>query len=44
VSAVIEAARSRRMVPVIWDTGHDISRHAPYGPSATLEQVLQNTR
>jgi len=43
-SAVIAAARSRRMVPVLWDTGHDVSRHAPYAPSAVLEEVLRNTR
>lgn len=44
MSAVIAAARSRRMVPVLWDTGHDVSRNAPYAPSAVLEQVLRNAR
>jgi endoglucanase len=41
MSAVAEAALSRKMVPVLWDTGGDISRKPPYAPSAALSQVLQ---
>jgi endoglucanase len=40
LSAVARTARARKMVPVLWDTGHDISRHPPYAPSAELSQVL----
>ena len=41
MSAVAEAALSRKMIPVLWDTGGDISRKAPYAPSAALAEVLQ---
>ena len=41
MSAVANAARSRGMVPVLWDTGTDVSRHAPYAPSAELARMLQ---
>jgi endoglucanase len=41
LSAVWDAARSRKMVPVLWDTGHGVSRRPPYAPSADLQQVLQ---
>ncbi len=41
LSAVWEAAQSRRMVPVLWDTGNDVSRHPPYEPKPDLRQVLQ---
>jgi endoglucanase len=41
MSAVAEAALSRKMIPVLWDTGGDISRKPPYAPSAALSQVLQ---
>jgi endoglucanase len=41
MTAVAEAALSRNMVPVLWDTGGDISRKAPYAPSEALKQVLQ---
>lgn len=41
MSAVAEGAFSRKMVPVLWDTGGDISRHAPYAPSPALHEVLQ---
>lgn len=40
MSAVARAARARKMVPVLWDTGHEISRHPPYAPSPELSQVL----
>ena len=42
LSAVMDAALSRKMVPVLWDTGHGISRQPPYAPSADLHQVLQH--
>ena len=38
--AVAHAARSRGMVPVLWDTGGDISRQPPYAPSPALVEVL----
>ncbi|HKE95415.1 MAG TPA: glycoside hydrolase family 5 protein [Povalibacter sp.] len=41
MSAVVTAARSRRMIPVLWDTGTDISRRKPYGASAELMQMLR---
>jgi len=41
MSAVAEAALSRKMVPVLWDTGGDISRKPPYAPSEALSQVLR---
>jgi endoglucanase len=41
MSAVIEAAFSRKMVPVLWETGGDISRKPPYAPSAAMSEVLQ---
>ena len=40
MSAVANASVSRRMVPVLWDTGHDISRLEPHEPSAALVQML----
>jgi endoglucanase len=40
MSAVARAALARNMVPVLWDTGGDISRRAPYAPSAALREVL----
>jgi len=41
MSAVAEAAISRKMVPVLWETGADISRQPPYTPSPALSEVLQ---
>lgn len=41
LTSVWEAARSRKMVPVLWDTGHGISRNPPHKPSPDLEQVLR---
>jgi endoglucanase len=41
MSAVAEAALSRKMVPVLWETGGDISRQPPHAPSAALRQVLE---
>jgi endoglucanase len=42
LSAVENAALSRRMVPVLWDTGNDVSRHAPYTASPELLQMLRS--
>jgi endoglucanase len=44
MSAVIHAALSRKMVPVLWETGGDISRHAPYAANAALVQVLHDAK
>ena len=41
MSAVRDAALSRNMVPVLWDTGGDLSRKPPYAPSAALSEVLR---
>jgi endoglucanase len=41
MSAVVQAALSRKMVPVLWDTGADISRQPPHSPSPALRQVMQ---
>jgi endoglucanase len=40
MSSVMQASLQRKMVPVLWDTGGDISRRPPYTPSAELQQVL----
>jgi endoglucanase len=42
MSAVAKAAFARKMVPVLWDTGGELSRHEPYSPSAELRSVLQD--
>lgn len=42
MSAVVNAAFSRDMVPVLWDTGSEISRREPYAASAELRRVLQD--
>jgi endoglucanase len=41
MSAVTNAALSRKMVPVLWDTGHEVSRRPPYSPSPELLQVFK---
>jgi endoglucanase len=41
MSAVANAASSRKMVPVLWDTGHEVSRFAPHAPSPELAQMLR---
>ena len=41
MSAVIHSTLSRKMVPVLWDTGHEVSRAPLYAPSAELLQVLR---
>jgi endoglucanase len=42
LTAVAKAALSRKMVPALWDTGNDLSRHPPYAESPALKEVLQN--
>jgi endoglucanase len=44
MSAVAQAALSRKMVPVLWDTGGDISRTPPHAPSAALRLVIQEMK
>jgi endoglucanase len=41
MSAVARAALSRKMVPVLWETGGDISRQPPHSASPALRQVMQ---
>lgn len=41
MSAVESAAWRRGMVPVLWETGHEVSRRPPHVPSADLKQVMQ---
>jgi endoglucanase len=42
MSSVANAALSRGMVPVLWDTGNDVSRREPYAFSPELQQMLQS--
>jgi endoglucanase len=42
MSLVANAALARKMVPMLWDTGHDISRSEPYDASPALLQMLRN--
>jgi endoglucanase len=42
LAAVTKAAMSRKMVPVLWDTGNEISRHAPYAPTKSLTEMLRD--
>jgi len=39
--AVAQGALARQMVPILWETGADISREPPYAPSPALSEVLQ---
>jgi endoglucanase len=41
MAAVASAALARKMVPVLWDTGHDVSRHEPYAPSPALQEAMR---
>ena len=41
MTAVAQAALSRQMVPVLWDTGGDLARKSPYGASPALREVLE---
>jgi hypothetical protein len=42
MSAVAHAALARKMVPVLWETGDDISRQPPYSMSPALREVMQD--
>jgi endoglucanase len=42
LAAVTKAAISRKMVPVLWDTGNEISRHDPYGPTESVTEMLRD--
>jgi endoglucanase len=42
--AVAQGALTRQMVPILWETGADISREPPYAPSPALSEVLQKLR
>jgi len=42
--AVAKGALARQMVPVLWETGADISREPPYAASPALDEVLQKLR
>lgn len=41
LSAVTQAAIRRKMVPVLWDTGGEVSRRAPYAASEELQAILK---
>jgi endoglucanase len=43
MSAVMNASISRKMVPVLWDTGTDVSRLGPFSASDDLAKALQST-
>jgi endoglucanase len=42
LSAVANAALTRRMVPALWDIGTEISRNEPFAASPELQQALRN--
>jgi len=42
--AVAQGALSRKMVPVLWEIGEDISRRPPYSPGPALSEVLRQIR
>jgi len=42
MTAVTKGSMDRKMVPVLWDTGNEISRHEPYAATDELLQVLRN--
>jgi endoglucanase len=42
ITAVAKASISRKMIPVYWDTGNDISRHPPYAPRDEMSQMLRD--
>jgi endoglucanase len=42
LAAVASAAASRDMVPVLWDTGHEIARQDPYAATPELQQMLRS--
>jgi endoglucanase len=42
MTAVANAAIARKMVPVIWDTGGEVSRRQPYAASPGLLEILRS--
>ena len=44
LTAVTNAALARKMIPVFWDTGNDISRNAPYAASPEVTEMLRNLK
>ncbi len=44
LTAVTNASFARKMVPVFWDTGNDISRHPPYAASAEVTEMLRSLK
>jgi len=42
MSAVMNGALSRKMIPALWDTGDAVSRHDPYTASPDLLSTLRN--
>jgi endoglucanase len=44
MNAIVDAALKRKMVPVLWETGGDISRKPPHNPSPALRDVLSKVR
>jgi endoglucanase len=44
MTAIVKAALERGMVPVLWETGGDISRKPPHTPSPALAEVLRKVR
>jgi endoglucanase len=43
MSAVTHGSIARKMVPVLWDTGNEVSRNAPYAASPELLEMLRNS-
>jgi endoglucanase len=44
MTAVANAATSRGMIPVLWDTGNDVSRREPYAAGPELAQMLKQLK
>jgi endoglucanase len=42
MTAVFNGAMARKMVPALWDTGNDLSRHAPYEATPDLQGALRS--
>ena len=42
MSTVVKGSIARKMVPVLWDTGNEVSRHEPYTATDELIQVLRD--
>ena len=44
LSAVANATIQRKMVPVLWDTGGQVSRREPYAPTDELSELLRTMK